>query len=80
MDGNVGPRRGVAGTPDTGPCDERLADCSTGRDRSAILDLNSMPKYVIPSTLVDPEWNNSTVTGGNVANEVSAFSFCRSPW
>jgi dihydrofolate reductase len=33
--------------------------------------LNGMPKYVVSSTLVDPEWNNSTVVGGNVANEVS---------
>lgn len=35
--------------------------------------LNSMPKYVASSTLVDPEWNNSAVIGGNVANEVSTL-------
>jgi dihydrofolate reductase len=33
--------------------------------------LNSMPKYIVSSTLVDPAWNNSTVLTGDVANEVS---------
>jgi dihydrofolate reductase len=33
--------------------------------------LNSMPKYVVSSTLVDPDWNNSIVLKGNVAEEVS---------
>ncbi len=33
--------------------------------------LNSMPKYVISSTLVDPRWNNSTVLKGEVLDEVS---------
>src|ERR671918_2439297 len=32
---------------------------------------NNMPKYVVSSTLTDPEWNNSTVIGGDVANEVA---------
>jgi hypothetical protein len=27
---------------------------------------NSMPKYLVSSTLTDPEWNNSTVTGGDL--------------
>jgi dihydrofolate reductase len=33
--------------------------------------LNSMPKYVISSTLEDPDWNNSTVLNGEAVNEVS---------
>jgi dihydrofolate reductase len=32
---------------------------------------NSMPKYVVSSTLEDPEWNNSTVLAGDLATEVA---------
>jgi dihydrofolate reductase len=32
---------------------------------------NSMPKYVISSTLDDPEWNNSTVLKSDVVDEVT---------
>jgi dihydrofolate reductase len=32
---------------------------------------NSMPKYVVSSTLKDPEWTNSTVLEGDVVEEVS---------
>ena len=32
---------------------------------------NSMPKYVVSSTLENPEWNNSTVLKGDVAGEVA---------
>jgi dihydrofolate reductase len=34
---------------------------------------NSMPKYVVSSTLRDVEWNNSRLIKGNVAEEVSAL-------
>ena len=33
--------------------------------------LNGLPKYVVSSTLVDPEWSNSTVLKGEVVDEVS---------
>src|SRR6266480_2927092 len=32
---------------------------------------NTMPKYVVSSTLKDPEWQNSHVLSGDVAEEVS---------
>jgi dihydrofolate reductase len=32
---------------------------------------NSMPKYVVSSTLKDPEWNNSTVLEGDLIEEVT---------
>ncbi len=34
---------------------------------------NSMPKYVVSSTLKDPSWNNTTVLGGDLAGEVAAL-------
>src|ERR671910_1243185 len=43
------------------------------RPRSGALAdrLNSLPKYVVSSTLVDPDWNNSRVLKGDVVTEVS---------
>ena len=33
--------------------------------------LNEMPKFVVSSTLKDPDWNNSTVLRGDVGQQVS---------
>lgn len=35
------------------------------RDDAFAKKFNTMPKYVISSTLQDPEWNNTTVIGGD---------------
>lgn len=33
--------------------------------------LRELPKYVVSSTLRDPEWSNTTIVAGDVADEVS---------
>jgi dihydrofolate reductase len=41
------------------------------RDGEFADKFNSMPKYVVSSTLRDPEWTNSTVLSGDVVDEVT---------
>jgi dihydrofolate reductase len=35
--------------------------------------MNAMPKYVVSRTLTTADWNNSTILGGDLAQEVSAL-------
>src|SRR6478735_2677190 len=40
------------------------------RDGDFADKFNSMPKYVVSSTLKDPEWNNTTVLDGDLVESV----------
>jgi|SRR5215208_312876 len=48
-----------------------FADSWPSREGEFADKFNSMPKYVVSSTLSDPEWTNSTVVSGDLAEEVS---------
>jgi dihydrofolate reductase len=50
---------------------EGFAEAWPSRDGEFADKFNHMPKYVVSSTLKDPEWNNSTVLEGDVAESVS---------
>jgi dihydrofolate reductase len=50
---------------------EGFADAWPSRDGEFADKFNSMPKYVVSSTLTDPEWTNSTVLKGDLADEVT---------
>jgi dihydrofolate reductase len=50
---------------------EGFAAAWPSRDGEFADKFNSMPKYVVSSTLTDPEWNNSTVLKGDVTEEVA---------
>jgi dihydrofolate reductase len=50
---------------------EGFADSWPSREGEFADKFNSMPKYVVSSTLKDPDWNNSTVIDGDVAAEVT---------
>jgi dihydrofolate reductase len=50
---------------------EGFAKAWPSRDGEFADKFNSMPKYVVSSTLEDPEWNNSTVLKGDVTEEVA---------
>ena len=50
---------------------EGFAAAWPNRDGEFADKLNSMPKYVVSSTLENPEWSNTTVLKGDVVEEVS---------
>jgi dihydrofolate reductase len=50
---------------------EGFADAWPSRDGEFADKFNSMPKYVVSSTLRDPSWTNSTVLSGDVGSEVA---------
>ncbi len=50
---------------------EGFADAWPSRDGEFADKFNTMPKYVVSSTLEEPEWNNSTVLRGDLPEEVA---------
>jgi len=50
---------------------EGFAEAWPSRDGEFADKFNNMPKYVVSSSLKDPEWANSTVLDGDVVDEVS---------
>ena len=52
---------------------EGFAAAWPGRDGEFADKFNSMPKYVVSSTLEDPEWANTTVLGGDLAEAVATL-------
>jgi len=50
---------------------EGFAEAWPSREDEFADKFNAMPKYVVSSTLTDPEWNNSTVLNGDLAEEVT---------
>ena len=50
---------------------EGFAAAWPSRDGEFADKFNSMPKYVVSSTLADPDWTNTTVLTGDVAEEVA---------
>ncbi len=50
---------------------EGFADAWPKRDGEFADKFNNMPKYVVSSTLENPDWTNTTVLKGDVADEVA---------
>src|SRR3954464_4096974 len=48
-----------------------FADAWPSRTGEFADKFNNMPKYVVSTTLSDPEWNNSTVIAGDPADEIA---------
>jgi dihydrofolate reductase len=49
---------------------EGFAEAWPSREGEFADKFNNMPKYVVSSTLEDPDWTNSTVVKGDLAQEV----------
>src|ERR671916_1102705 len=49
---------------------ESFAGAWPGREGDFADKFNNMPKYLVSSTLTDPDWNNTNVINGNVVEEV----------
>jgi dihydrofolate reductase len=49
---------------------EGFADAWPSREGEFADKFNNMPKYVVSSTLKDPDWTNTTVLDGDVADSV----------
>ena len=52
---------------------EGFAEAWPGRDGEFADRFNAMPKYVVSSTLRDPEWTNTTVLDGDLPSAVAAI-------
>ena len=50
---------------------EGFAEAWPSREGEFADKFNTMPKYVVSSTLARPEWNNTTVLEGDLAEEVA---------
>jgi dihydrofolate reductase len=50
---------------------EGFAEAWPSREGEFADKFNNMPKYVVSSTMQEPEWNNSTVLRGDLSAEVS---------
>jgi dihydrofolate reductase len=50
---------------------EGFAEAWPSREGEFADKFNGMPKYVVSRTLQDPEWTNTTVVGGNLAEAIA---------
>ena len=50
---------------------EGFADAWPSREGEFADQLNTDPKYVVSTTLENPEWNNTTVISSNVVDEIA---------
>jgi class 3 adenylate cyclase/dihydrofolate reductase len=53
---------------------------SAPRDEGFADRMNSLPKYVVSTTLKEAEWNNSTLLSGNISEEISMLKKQQRAW